>query len=155
MKSWNELTNIQRAFVGIAFIFAAALLPEIAFLVNLGGIELAFALILATFTPFLTWLGAKYRGFTDVVTIIYIAYRQSASAKPRVFAVQAFFLFCCNIVYWFCCIRFKLFHARVIIKRSFNINIHNKNTMVGILLAKKALLKSPYVKCYVPYRGGA
>jgi len=26
---------------------------------------------------------------------------------------------------------------------------HNKNIMVGILLAEKALLKSPYVKRYV------
>ena len=93
MKSLNELTNIQRAFVGIAFIFIAALLPEVAFLVNFGGIELAFALVLASFTPFLTWLGAKYRAFTDIVTIIYIAYRQSASAKPAVFAVQYSFCF--------------------------------------------------------------
>tara|TARA_R110000782_G_C14785675_1_gene410435 strand:- start:478 stop:600 length:123 start_codon:yes stop_codon:yes gene_type:complete len=29
---------------------------------------------------------------------------------------------------------------------------HNKNIMVGILLAEKALLKSPYVKRYV-YKG--
>mgnify|MGYP003627795271 CR=1 FL=1 len=27
--------------------------------------------------------------------------------------------------------------------------MHNKNIMVGILLAEKALLKSPYVKRYV------
>jgi hypothetical protein len=27
---------------------------------------------------------------------------------------------------------------------------HNKNIMVGILLAEKALLKSPYVKRYMP-----
>jgi hypothetical protein len=93
MKSWDELTNIQRAFVGIAFVIAAALLPEIAFLINMGGIELAFAFILATFTPFLTWLSVKYCAFKDVVTITYIAYRQSASAKPAVFAVQASFCF--------------------------------------------------------------
>jgi hypothetical protein len=91
MKSWDELTNIQRALVGIAFIVAAALLPEIAFLVQFGGIELAFALVLATFTPFLTWLSAKYCAFKEMVTIAHIAYRHSASAKPAVFAVQASF----------------------------------------------------------------
>jgi hypothetical protein len=93
MKSWDKLTNIQRAFVGIAFVVAAALLPEIAFLVQFGGIELAFTLVLATFSPFLTWLSAKYCAFKDMVTIAYIAYRQSASAKPAVFAVQASFCF--------------------------------------------------------------
>jgi hypothetical protein len=93
MKAWDELTNIQRAFVGIAFVIAAALLPEIAFLINMGGIELAFAFFLATFKPFLTWLSAKYCAFKDVVTITYIAYRQSASANPAVFAVQASFCF--------------------------------------------------------------
>jgi len=30
---------------------------------------------------------------------------------------------------------------------------HNKNIMVGILLAEKALLKSPYVKRYVAQSG--
>ena len=30
----------------------------------------------------------------------------------------------------------------------------NKNIMVGILLAEKALLKSPYVKRYIPYQTG-
>jgi hypothetical protein len=29
---------------------------------------------------------------------------------------------------------------------------HNKNIMMGILLAEKALLKSPYVKRYEPMR---
>jgi len=30
----------------------------------------------------------------------------------------------------------------------FKLSKHNKNIMVGILLAEKALLKSPYVKRY-------
>ena len=29
--------------------------------------------------------------------------------------------------------------------------MHNKNIMVGILLAEKALLKSPYVKRYMAF----
>ena len=47
MKSWNELTNSQRVVIGIAMVVAAAFPPEIAFLVQLGGMEVAFAHVFA------------------------------------------------------------------------------------------------------------
>ena len=59
MKSWNELTNLQRAVIGIAMVVAAAVLPEIAFLVQLGGIEVAFALVFASLAPIISWLDRK------------------------------------------------------------------------------------------------
>ena len=60
MKSWNELTNSQRVVIGIAMVVAAAFLPEIAFLVQLGGMEVAFALVFASLAPLLSWLSTKY-----------------------------------------------------------------------------------------------
>jgi hypothetical protein len=35
-------------------------------------------------------------------------------------------------------------------KAAWKFKAPNKNIMMGILLAAKALLKSPYVKCYMP-----
>ena len=60
MKSWNELTNLQRAVIGIVMVVAAAFLPEIAFLVQLGGMEVAFALVFASLAPIFSWLSTKY-----------------------------------------------------------------------------------------------
>ena len=61
MKSWNELTNLQRAVIGIAMVVAAAVLPEIAFLVQLGGMEVAFALVFASLAPIISWFSTKYQ----------------------------------------------------------------------------------------------
>ena len=92
MKSWKDLTNFQRALIGVVIVIAAAVLPEIAFLINFGGAELAFTLILATLTPFISWLSTKYQSVKTNLFIAYVAYKESASAKPSVFLLQ--FSFC-------------------------------------------------------------
>ena len=91
MKSWKELTNFQRAVIGISLVIGAAILPEIAFLVNLGGMEVAFALIFASFTPFIAGVSGKLASIKNAGILAYEAYQQSASAKPAVFALQASF----------------------------------------------------------------
>ena len=91
MKSWNELTNLQRAVIGISMVVTAAFLPEIAFLFQLGGAEVAFALVFASLAPLITWVSAKYQAIKECLNTSIIAYRHSASAKPSVFLVQASF----------------------------------------------------------------
>lgn len=91
MKSWNELTHLQRALIGISMVVAAALLPEIAFLVQLGGAEIAFALVFASLAPLISWISARYQAIKEFVNTAIIAYQHSASAKPSVFLVQASF----------------------------------------------------------------
>ena len=91
MKSWNELTNLQRAVIGIAMIVAAAVLPEIAFLVQLGGMEVAFALVFASLAPIISWFSTKYQAIKECLQTSVVAFRHSASAKPSVFFVQASF----------------------------------------------------------------
>ena len=65
MKSWNELTNLQRAVIGIAMVVAAAVLSEIAFLVQLGGMEVAFALVFASLAPIISWFSTKYQAIKE------------------------------------------------------------------------------------------
>ncbi|WP_232368913.1 hypothetical protein [Alteromonas sp. BL110] len=91
MKSWNELTNLQRALIGIAMVVAAAFLPEIAFLVQLGGVEVAFALTFASLAPLISWLSIKYQAIKECFKTSVVAFRHSASFKPSVFFVQASF----------------------------------------------------------------
>ncbi|WP_032095402.1 MULTISPECIES: hypothetical protein [unclassified Alteromonas] len=91
MKSWNELTNLQRAIIGISMVVAAALLPEIAFLVQLGGVEVAFALVFASLAPLISWVAIKYKAIKECLQTSVIAFKLSASAKPSVFFVQASF----------------------------------------------------------------
>lgn len=91
MKSWNELTNLQRAVIGVSLVVAAALLPEIAFLVQLGGIDVAFALVFASIAPFLSWVSSKYQYVKACLSTSCIALKHSACAKPSVFFLQASF----------------------------------------------------------------
>lgn len=91
MKSWNELTHIERAVISILLVIAASLLPEIAILVNLGGAELAFALILSCLTPFTTWALRQLQAVKNILFMAHLAFCQSASVKPSVFGLQASF----------------------------------------------------------------
>ncbi|WP_417762546.1 hypothetical protein [Shewanella sp.] len=72
-------------------VIVAAILPEIAFVIHLGGMDVAFALIFASFAPFIVWASGKLASLKSAVILAYVAYRQSASAKPSVFALQASF----------------------------------------------------------------
>lgn len=91
MKSWNELNYFQRAILGMLVLIAAALLPEIAFLVNFWGMEVAFALVFASVTPFLTWFYNKFQSIKHTVNLAYIAYGESPAGKPSFFMLQAGF----------------------------------------------------------------
>ena len=49
MKLWNDLSLVQKMGVGVAILLAAVVLPEIAILIQFGGVEIAFGLILVSF----------------------------------------------------------------------------------------------------------
>ncbi|WP_218352262.1 hypothetical protein [Alteromonas lipotrueiana] len=93
MKKWEDLTFIQKAVISISIVVAAAFAPEIALLVQFGGIEVAFAFLLVAFQPILAWLQRFYVQFKNIISLAIISIRYSNSAKPGVFALQA--SFCC------------------------------------------------------------
>ena len=91
MKLWNDLTPWQRAVVGIIIVVAAVVLPEIAFLVQFGGMEIAFGLILVGLTPAINQCRRWYYAVKNAALLVCISLRGSASAKPSVFVLQAGF----------------------------------------------------------------
>ena len=93
MKNWEGLTFVQKALVGICIVAVAAFAPEIALLLQFGGIEVAFAFLLVAFQPFSAWLQRTYVQLRNIMSIAAISIRQSNSTKPSVFALQA--SFCC------------------------------------------------------------
>ncbi len=93
MKNWEDFTFIQKAAIGISIVLVAAFAPEIALLVQFGGIEVAFAFLLVAFQPIMTWLNRFYAHIKNTASVAVISLRHSNSAKPSVFALQA--TFCC------------------------------------------------------------
>lgn len=93
MKNWQDLTFIQKAVIATSIVVIAAFAPEIALLLQFGGIEVAFVFMLVAFQPILARLQCFYVQCKRVLSIAIIALRHSDSAKPCVFALQA--CFCC------------------------------------------------------------
>lgn len=93
MKNWEDLTFIQKALIGISILAIAAFAPEIALLLQFGGIEVVFAFLFLAFQPLIAWLRRFHTQIKDITNLAIISLRHSKSARPRVFAVQA--TFCC------------------------------------------------------------
>ena len=92
MKSWDDLSLLQKAIIGLALTIGAAFLPEIALLVNWGGMEIAFAMILASLSPFIHWLTTRLNQLRGTMLLAVNAFTQIASARPRVYILQSMFV---------------------------------------------------------------
>lgn len=88
---WEDLNGYQKAafwtFIGIAGWFA----PEIALLFHFGGIEVTFAVLAMYFMPVLRKIHAHYLMLKEQMALAYLSFQTSASAKPKVFLIQASF----------------------------------------------------------------
>ena len=83
-----KLTKVEKVFAAILFIAVAAFVPEIIYLVDLGGIEVFVTFIVLYLQP----LTNKLYQFKDKLICHWLIAKQalfdSAIAKPKVFAFQ-------------------------------------------------------------------
>lgn len=93
MKNWEDLSIIQKLIIGVAIIAVAVIAPEIAMLLQFGGIEVAFAFLVFSLKPVLHFVQNSYSKLENIAALVVISWRHSASARPAVFALQASFCF--------------------------------------------------------------
>lgn len=91
MKNWEDLSLLQKLIIGIAILVVAVIAPEIAMLLQFGGIEVAFAFILFSLKPIFHVIRNCYSKIESVAALVVVSWRHSASARPGVFALQASF----------------------------------------------------------------
>lgn len=91
MKRWEDLTFVQKTVIGLAIFAMAVFAPEIALLVQFGGIEVAFAFIAMYLLPITRLLGSIYQKLRSKLELASVIIQTSATAKPKVFFVQAAF----------------------------------------------------------------
>ncbi len=91
MKNWENLSFVQKIFVGLTLLAMVGLAPEIALLLQFGGMEVAFAFLLFTLKPIFTWWQHSFGTLKKAISLAVILLRHSASAKPAVFTLQASF----------------------------------------------------------------
>ncbi|TPV60042.1 hypothetical protein FJ444_07800 [Aestuariibacter sp. GS-14] len=91
MIKWEDLNVYQKAAFWLAVGVVGWFSPEIALLFHFGGIEVVFAFIAIYSIPILKQIQCYLQKVKDGVNLAYCTYQASASAKPKVFFVQALF----------------------------------------------------------------
>ncbi len=93
MRIWEDLSFTKKIVVGGLIVIAGILAPELMFLIDFGGLELAFTFLLMYFKPIINWLQPKYDSVTYHINIANVGFLNSAFFKPKVFITQT--TFCC------------------------------------------------------------
>jgi len=91
MSNWKELSLIQKVFIGLFIAAAAFVGPEMMFLLDIGGIELACSALFLYFKPLIDWLQPKIKWISIQIHIAKIAFVNSAVFKSKVFTTHAVF----------------------------------------------------------------
>ena len=91
MIKWEDLNWYQKAAFWLVIGIVGWFSPEIALLFHFGGVEVVFAFLAAYMIPIIRQIQAFIAKVKEAVALTYFPYQTSASAKPKVFFVQAVF----------------------------------------------------------------
>lgn len=91
MIKWQDLTWYQKAAFWLVIGILGWFSPEIALLFHFGGVEVVFAFLAAYTLPIIRHIQAYTAKAKEAAALAYIAYQTSASARPKVFMLQAAF----------------------------------------------------------------
>ena len=79
MKNWEDLSIIQKLIIGVAIIAVAVIAPEIAMLLQFGGIEVAFAFLVFSLKPVLHFVQNSYAKLENIAALVVISWRDRKS----------------------------------------------------------------------------
>jgi hypothetical protein len=89
MKSWHTLSKKQTFVAVLILMFIIPFAPEMAMILDWGGIEMLVTCLFLYFKPLLDWLGEQLTQLRYRLYIAKQAIAQSALLKPKTFAVHA------------------------------------------------------------------
>lgn len=98
MEHWKKLNLFWKFVFGVALILAAFIAPEVMFVLDFAGIEIAFAFLVLYFKPLLQWFKVAYQELNSSFKLAYSALLTSAFLKPKVFSLQTSFCLVCFVV---------------------------------------------------------
>ncbi|MGQ8366199.1 hypothetical protein [Glaciecola sp. 1036] len=98
MIKWEDLKWYQKAGFICVICVVAWFAPEITLLLQFGGIEVVFAFAVMYFSPILAQVKQFHQKLKSSIDLAIVTFQTSASARPKVFCLQA----------GFCCMAFLL-----------------------------------------------
>ena len=91
MDSWKKLNLFQKTIFSLVILIAIIVMPELAFLVDIGGMELLFGFMVLYFQSFAMWFSAKWRVLKESISLAITSFLSSPLCSLRVYALQAAF----------------------------------------------------------------
>jgi len=92
MKTWKELSRIEKVLFGFLLIIAFILVPEVSFLMNVGGVELGLFILFMYVQNIKAWC-EMYFGVIKYPLIETGTYIKSVSLSSILFFITTSFIF--------------------------------------------------------------
>jgi hypothetical protein len=97
MKKWKDLGLISQVIIGVLFFGAAIIMPELMFVIDLGGLELVFGFLVLYFNSIIAWFSHKLNAIKSVLKIAVEIVLNSSVAKPKILTVHA--VYCALVLF--------------------------------------------------------
>lgn len=89
MHYWKNLNAIQKFVIGAIILVFVIMMPELLPLMDVAGIELIFGFVVLNFKYIMSWLRTKYAHIKQIISLVTLAFTQSALGKPKTFICHA------------------------------------------------------------------
>ncbi len=97
MKKWNDLNLVYKLIFGLLLLTGALIFPELMFVVDVGGIEMAFAFLVLYCKSIIAWCEQKLDAIKSVWSIFLGALQNSSVSQPKTFSIQV--LYCAVVLF--------------------------------------------------------
>ena len=97
MIKWKDLGLLNQVIIGVLFFGAAIIMPELMFVIDLGGLELAFGFLVLYFNSIIAWFNHKLNKVKTVLNIVVGIVLNSSVAKPKTLTVHA--VYCALVLF--------------------------------------------------------
>ena len=84
MLRWQDLKVWQKLSVVLLALIASMMMPELMFIMDLGGIELVFSFMVLYYQSIIAWFDKKITALKTVVFILHTQFNNSLLSRPRV-----------------------------------------------------------------------
>ncbi len=89
MKKWQDLGIISRILLGILFLAAAMIMPELMLIIDVGGLEMVFGFFVLYIKAIVTWFNYKLDQIKSVLNVVTDIVMNSSVANPKTLSVHA------------------------------------------------------------------
>ncbi len=89
MNRWKDLNFLYKVIIGALLLAGAFIMPELMFVLDIGGLEMAFGFLVLYYKSILTWFEHKLDSIRSILNTVFDVLINSSVATPKTFSVHA------------------------------------------------------------------